>query len=318
MQVDRRSFVAGGLIGALGGLPELSLAQPGPAWNGAVDVIDPTQMEQFEPLPDGFNSGLFSKIGKLSVNFGAEQPPELLKKLGTAILEGAPINCRPIDVAYYFNNIRLRRFEPDILSRLVNICKASNSPELATPQFLSVFAYDWERNTYFNPVVVGFFRGNRLHPYAGDLTPWCAAFANWCISRSRVQERSEIVFGSAIQRFGTRNASSGSFRCWGNNASKDPREGDIIVWAKVGTEKAKCPVVSQGHVGFVSSVTTASNGARVFQVLGGNQGFTEVASGPAGSGATFRDVAQAVSYRRIGMRFADRVFHSVRTAPFLR
>lgn len=54
------------------------------------------------------------------------------------------------------------------------------------------------------------------------------------------------------------------------------------------------------------------------RVVGGNQGFRGGPTRIQGGIVRSSDVAQAISYRRIGAQFADRVLHSVRTKGFLR
>jgi CHAP domain len=274
-------------------------------------------MEGFDSLPSEFKDGVFAHPN-LSLKFGSNPPPPFYVALAAAILRNAPYDCRPIDVAYYFSNLRERKIAPNIMSELIDICTRFASPELANPAFLSIFAYDWERNGYFNPVVIGFFNGVGLKPYAGDLTPWCATFANWCISRSRASSANDVTFGNALRRMGTQDASSGSFRCWGTDSSSDPREGDIIVWARKGTERSKCPVRAQGHVAFVSRVERSSSGSVSYKVVGGNQGYRKGSGPTGGRDVAASDIAQAISYRSIGISFADRIFHSVRTLPFVR
>lgn len=308
MIFHRRSVLVGGAVATAAFIGRSLVAQtPLP--------LPSDGMEQLDPLPPEFNGGLF-RTPDVNVNFGSAPPPAVYTALAAAILRGAPFNCRPIDVAYYFSNIREKRLTPAVLAEAAAIASQVNQPDLASPRFLSIFAYDWERNRYYNPVVIGLFRGVGLQPYAGDQTPWCAAFANWCISRSRATSASETTFSAQRRAVGTRNASSGSFRCWGTDATSDPREGDVIVWAKVGTATGKCPNLGQGHVAFVSSVGTGPDGKRRFRVVGGNQGFT---GSPGGNDEVRRgDVAQAVSYRTIGSTFGDRALHSVRTQSFLR
>lgn len=308
MTLDRRSVLVGGIVATAAFSGRSLVAQtPSPS--------PPDGMEQLDPLPPEFNGGLFL-TPDVNVNFGSAPPPAVYAALAAAVLRGAPFNCRPIDVAYYFSNVREKRLTPAVLAEAAAIASQVNRTDLASPQFLSIFAYDWERSRYYNPVVIGIFRGVGLQPYAGDQTPWCAAFANWCISRSRATSAAETTFSAQRRAIGTRNASSGSFRCWGTDDTADPREGDVIVWAKVGTVTGRCPNLGQGHVAFVSSVVNGPDGKRRFRVVGGNQGFT---GSPGGDGEIRRgDVAQAVSYRTIGTTFGDRALHSVRTLSFLR
>jgi hypothetical protein len=311
MVFDRRSVVGGGITFLAVSTFDHTFAQ--------TDAGLPAEgMEKLDDFPPGFQDGLFRSPDP-NKNFGATPPPEIYNAIGSTILRGAPVDCRPIDVAFYFTNLREGVLPPAVLEQIRAITAQANQPLLSQPGFLKFFAYDWEQNHYYNPVVIGFFRGNGLNPYAGDETPWCAAFANWCISRSRARQASEIVFSSQIRATGTQNASSGSFRCWGTATTSDPREGDVIVWAKVGTVTGKCPTVGQGHVAFVEKVEVGSDGKRRYQVVGGNQGFRgNPAVGVSGGVVRPQDVAQAVSRRVIGSGFSDRVLHSVRTAAFLR
>lgn len=314
MIVSRRT-----LLGATLTLPWLARPTVGIAQDGTPSEPLPVDgMEQFDPLPEGFNDGLF-RTPDVGLNFGSVTPPAVYVALAGILLRGAPWQCRPIDVAYYFANLRERKVPDPVLKAAQSMAQQAMQPGFADPAFLSIFAYDWERNQYFNPVVIGFFQGNNLKPYAGDQTPWCAAFVNWCISRSRATSPSQIVFAGQIKAFGTRNASSGSFRCWGSDVKNDAQEGDIIVWAKSGTVTGHCPSSGQGHVAFFCGTETTPGGQRRYRVVGGNQGFRGSPSG-SGSGAVVKpqDVAQAVSYRTIGNGFGDRVLHSIRTAPYLR
>jgi hypothetical protein len=311
MLFDRRSVVGGGLA-----LSAVSVFDPAFAQTDA--NLPAEGMEKLDDFPSGFQDGLFRSLDP-NKNFGATPPPEIYNVIGSSILRGAPVDCRPIDVAYYFINLREGTLPAAVLEQIRGIATQANQPQLSQPGFLKFFAYDWEQNNYYNPVVVGFFRGNGLRPYAGDQTPWCAAFANWCISRSRVRQAGEIVFDSQTRAIGTQNASSGSFRCWGSATTADPREGDVIVWAKTGTVTGRCPTVGQGHVAFVAKVEVGPDGKRRYQVVGGNQGFRgNPAQGVDGGVVRPQDVAQAVSRRVIGNGFGDRVLHSVRTQAFLR
>lgn len=303
----------------IGGLLAFSFSSAlRPVYAQASAGISADGMERLDYFPEGFQDGLF-RSPDANKNYGATKPSEIYNAIGAVILRGAPIQCRPIDVAYYFANLREGTLPSAVIDQLKDITTHAGQPQLSQPDFLKFFAYDWEHSNYFNPVVVGFFHGNGLRPYAGDETPWCAAFANWCISRSRVGQANEIVFSAQHRGFGTQNASSGSFRCWGTEATEDPREGDMIVWAKAGTVNGKCPTVGEGHVAFVTKVELKPDGTRLYHVVGGNQGFRGTPAQQAnGSIVSPKDVAQAVSRRVIGNSFGDRILHSVRTQSFLR
>lgn len=111
--------------------------------------------------------------------------------------------------------------------------------------------YNAEWSTRANPLIVAFFlQATDFDPddIRGDQTPWCAAFVNWCLMRSGKR--------------GTRSASSGSFRCVGNE-TPEPTTGDIAVFKNVGEDEA-CR--GSGHVAF----HVRNAGADIY-VLGGNQ-----------------------------------------------
>jgi hypothetical protein len=278
-------------------------------------------METFSSFPEGFRNGLSSGNYTPGVNFGSTPPPDIYLRIARIIMTGAPVQCRPIDVAYYFDNVRLGQFTPTTYTNLSTYLTQQDRQDLLTTEFLRLFGYDWEHSHYYNPVVVQFMTGVGLTPYDGDVTPWCAAFANWCISRSQASNPGYLDFSGALLRHGTRSASSGSFRCFGD-ATDEPVEGDLVVWARVGTENQVCPVNlnnAQGHVGFYVSTITRPNGTTAYRVLGGNQGFaaTTIAA-PDGSLVTQRDIAQGVSYRTIGRRWSNRTFHSFRSRAVLR
>jgi hypothetical protein len=284
----------------------------------ADDTILTAGMEKFDSFPQDVHDGMFRSPNP-SINFGSIQPPATYTAISGVLLRGAPFDCRPIDVAYYFAALREGFLPEAVIASITDIADQAKQPQLAQPGFLKFFAYDWEKNEYFNPVVIGFFRGNGLKPSAGDETPWCAAFANWCISRSRARTAEEIIFDNQTRGFGTQNASSGSFRCWGSETTDDPREGDLVVWAKAGTVTGRCPTEGQGHVAFITKVEVGPHDKHSYHVVGGNQGFRKAVFDSV-NGAIVRpaDVAQAVSRRVIGSHFADCAIHSVRTKSFVR
>lgn len=325
MDFTRRMMVGGALSGGAILLGRGALSQPvppepgnpadSPALAGLSDSID--KLPVMAPLPTGFDAGLSGRNGKFSVNYGAVQPPAFYLALARTILQSAPIQCRPIDVAYYFNRIRQKDIPTALRQRLDAICAAHSKPGKANPDFYSTFVYDWENNQYFNPVVVGFFRGVRLSATEGDNTAWCAAFANWCIARSRATSASAVSFDNSLLALGTGSASSGSFRCWRNDGAAAPAEGDIVVFALSGTQHVKCGLNS-GHVGFLSRIDTLPDGRKVLQVIGGNQGTSNVAAAAESGGGTVSKGCEAVSIRPFGKVTGKLHLHAIRTAPFLR
>lgn len=96
-----------------------------------------------------------------------------------------------------------------------------------------------------NPRIVEYLRSTNLSApdSARDETPWCSAFANWCVEKAGFE--------------GTDSAWARSWLNWGVELNK-PQRGCIVVLQRE---------VNKGHVGFFLGKT--SSGIRL---LGGNQG----------------------------------------------
>jgi uncharacterized protein (TIGR02594 family) len=96
-----------------------------------------------------------------------------------------------------------------------------------------------------NPRIVEYLQSTNLSApdSARDETPWCSAFANWCVEQS----------GYA----GTDSAWARSWLNWGETIDK-PRRGCVVVLQRD---------VNKGHVGFYLAATTGG-----IKLLGGNQG----------------------------------------------
>lgn len=142
------------------------------------------------------------------------------------ILNAAPTGKRPFDVASYFIESVPKRFQE------------------AWPE------------SDANPVIVKFFYDMKQTP-AGDTTAWCAAFVNWCLTRSNIQ--------------GTSSASSQSFinEHWGNEiwkagdgAPSAAQQGDIVVFRHRSDP-------THGHVAFFNRIDPRQSDH--VEVLGGNQ-----------------------------------------------
>ena len=95
-----------------------------------------------------------------------------------------------------------------------------------------------------NPRIVEYLKSTNLPApmNSEDETPWCSAFANWCVERAGYE--------------GTDSAWARGWLTWGK-AIKKPRRGCIVVFTR-GT--------SSGHVAFYVGET-----ATQIKVLGGNQ-----------------------------------------------
>jgi uncharacterized protein (TIGR02594 family) len=114
---------------------------------------------------------------------------------------------------------------------------------------------DLARPTYANPLIVLLFVSTGTSP-AGDTTPWCAAFANWCLNRTGV--------------VGTASASSQRFLSWGSEVWKkgdshlpeSARLGDIAVFSNLAKP-------GFGHVCFFKGISSSQPNS--IEVIGGNQ-----------------------------------------------
>ncbi len=95
-----------------------------------------------------------------------------------------------------------------------------------------------------NPRIVEYHAATSLKA-SDDETPWCSAFANWCMAEAGIN--------------GSGSAAARSWLSWGDPC--EPRPGCIVVLWRV------APDAPTGHVGFLDSL----DGDRVW-ILGGNQG----------------------------------------------
>jgi uncharacterized protein (TIGR02594 family) len=148
-----------------------------------------------------------------------------------ALLNAAPTGVPPILVANYF------------------LTSIPDKYKIAWPE------PNPKKPTLANPLILLFFDATNDLPHQGDLTPWCAAFANWCLERAGIQGTKS----SAAQSFVT---SSWGTTIWTpvDGAPSHARRGDIAVFRY----KSK---PSTGHVGFFYDLDTTP---RVL-ILGGNQ-----------------------------------------------
>jgi uncharacterized protein (TIGR02594 family) len=180
-------------------------------------------------------------------------PPE--EAIARAIIDRAPAGTSPFDVARYFLDVGNGKFGDQ------------------WRPYISGWPDRW------NPVIVNFFQATDTTP-TGDLTAWCAAFANWCFLQS-------------FKTPATKNASSGSFRCFGSKTNS-PKTGDIAVFKQVGSED---PCSGHGHVGFF----VKDYGSEI-EILGGNQ-------------IEGHERSHRISSKRLKKEGNVLVFHSYSTYP---
>lgn len=95
-----------------------------------------------------------------------------------------------------------------------------------------------------NPRILEYFQATNLKA-SDDETPWCSAFANWCMLKSGIT--------------GSGKANARSWLLWGSQIKKAPPYGCIVVLKRGKSEW-------QGHVGFL-----VFDGSDRIMVLGGNQ-----------------------------------------------
>ena len=143
-----------------------------------------------------------------------------------SLLSGAPKGVTPFEVAQYFKT--------SVPSKFQEAWPSGNA----------------------NPIIVKFFWDMHMKP-AGDTTPWCAAFVNWCLRQSGIK--------------GTNSASSQSFvdQAWGKEIWKkgdgfpaDAKIGDIAVFRHKSDP-------AHGHVAFFQAIDQKN--PDTIDVLGGNQ-----------------------------------------------
>jgi uncharacterized protein (TIGR02594 family) len=172
-------------------------------------------------LPD--YNGPLPQIGR-SGSLGSRPPLNAEEKIAKAIILKSPVGPTPFAVANFFLDVSNGKYGKQ----------------------WQPYAQGWPLR--WNPVIVTFFQATGTKP-EGDLTPWCAAFVNWCFMR-------------AGKGFATSSASSGSFRTFGTETSS-PAPGDIVVFKRIAANEADD---LRGHVGFFVRFTSNNE----IQVLGGN------------------------------------------------
>lgn len=134
----------------------------------------------------------------------------------------------PIDVAQYFRSLETQNQQGEL------------------------YREEWGERA--NPVITGFFTLTNIKPYKGDLTPWCAAFANWCLAAS---DRN-VSFSAAAQSFyhDTKHFTT---------VDASPSVGDLVVFSRLVSGSR----ATYGHVGFLSRPYNEGEGG--VWIIGGNQ-----------------------------------------------
>lgn len=254
--IRRRHLLAGMLLAPTTSI-RLGYAQT-TTGDGANEIVGDERFPPGEAVPT------VDEILELELALtGPASPYPAEVSLGQRILQNTPTNATPFDVAVFFQDLRLGAFSSSF---------GSNSSSYAT---------EWP--TRANPVIVSFFDATSTRIPNGDVTPWCAAFVNWCHRRARGQSA-------------TNSAASQTFRSWGQ-ATTNPQLGDLVVF-----RRADSP--AQGHVGFYLA---GDAGNRYAWVLGGNQS------------PQFGGNSGEVNVKRFDTQSSGNLrFHPFRTGPSLR
>lgn len=132
---------------------------------------------------------------------------------------------------------------------------------MAEPQWMTIARAEEARGvaevpgTPDNPRILEYQKTANMQ--LDDETPWCSAFANWCVKQAGIA--------------GTRKGNARSWRTWGQ-ALDVPRVGAVVVFWRDDPNSAK------GHVAFY----VRNDGTNIW-VLGGNQGNRVSVAVPDGS-----------------------------------
>lgn len=194
-------------------------------WALAQDVDDEF-LELVYPSEDELKKAVLKRL-RLQNPFllGTEKPTDAQKDKTQKIVEGTPKGPRPIDIAQSFVD-RFALSDPDAISQ-------------------------WPADAAWNPLVVEFFTATSL-VVKNDMVPWCAAFANWCITRAGIA--------------GTNSAASQSFLVKEFfEQTDDPQFGDVAIFTCYSKSTGKS--VGLGHVTFFKEW----RGEDKILVIGGNQ-----------------------------------------------
>jgi uncharacterized protein (TIGR02594 family) len=157
-------------------------------------------------------------------SLGYAEATEDQKAKARDIIGATPFGPRPIEIAESF----VTRF-------------FTTSPKLIS---------QWPAPDAWNPLVKEFFTATST-PANNDMTPWCAAFANWCLERAG--------------RNGSRNAGSQSFMSKYFKQVTDPQPGDLAIFTCYSNSTNKS--LGIGHVAFFKDVLPGNK----IRVVGGNQ-----------------------------------------------
>lgn len=157
--------------------------------------------------------------------FGLEIPNKAQREKAAEIIKDAPRGPTPYDIARSFVDKYYEK-NPELISQ-------------------------WPLPAAWNPLIVEFFNATTLK-VNNDMVHWCAAFANWCISRAG--------------RISSNSAGSQSFLSTKVFKKVDaPKVGDLAIFTCYDQKSGKS--LGLGHATFVREVP--SNGK--VKVTGGNQ-----------------------------------------------
>lgn len=156
-----------------------------------------------DPLPGDPSGG----VDALGVKVPLDEELQLAKQ----VLDGAPTNCTPLEVASYFWAVGEGHYGAEL------------------KPYVAAWPERW------NPVIVEFFKSTHTRP-EGDTTAWCAAFIGFCLLRGAIG-RSSPVSPTAP----TKSARARSYEDWGATTTA-PQLGDLVVFQNLKS--------GGGHVAF--------------------------------------------------------------------
>lgn len=166
----------------------------------------PPELAKFKDMPS-LNEGIDGKY-----ETGTAPATNHEERIALEIVNNAPTNCTPIDVALYYLSVGQGNYGKEKIP------------------YITAWPVRW------NPVIVNFFKATKLKP-SGDTTAWCAAFVNYCLMRASMNKN---PIPNSSER--TKSAAAKSFRSWGRE-TMSPSPGDIVVFKNKNDP-------SYGHVGF--------------------------------------------------------------------
>ena len=181
------------------------------AQEDAQQVLLPPSLSAYRDQPALNNDPLPGDSSGGADVYGVHAPLDDEVRLAKQVLDGAPTNCTPLEVASYYWAVGEGHYGEELWP------------------YVAAWPVRW------NPVIVEFFKSTHTPP-SGDTTAWCAAFINYCLIRGATGR----TFPSPPTK-PTKSAGARSFEHWGQTATP-PQPGDLVVFQNLKS--------GGGHVAF--------------------------------------------------------------------